>query len=281
LNVLRQMQLSPQEIVSRFIIDPKTREVALYVSKRVAPLDTRQDPATLKHTELGHLALTVSLRDIEEEMRKHKIGLNGALFLTDVHGTILLHKEARLKNTHLPAVLFRQLRVLADQGGTRTALYNDTPTVFQGTKLDADLLLFAMLPERELSAASNKLGLLMAGITLATILLTVSLLMGFLKRTLVKPIQALGAAAAEIGRGNLSCQIEINSNDELGDLANSFQGMRRSLAESNERISYLAYHDSLTALRNRLMFNEYLTHALAHAQRSGSILALLFLDVDN
>ena len=281
LEVLRRMQDLPQATASRFFIDPETREVALYVSKRVAPLDKTQDPAALKHTLLGHLALTVSLSDIESEIAVHSIGKTGALFLTDEQGTVLLHKQKDHKNTKLPAPLFQQLHDLALRGGYRTAIFNDTETVFQGARIHKDLLLFAMLPQSELSAASRKLGLLMAGITFATILLTVSLLMGFLKRTLIKPIQALGAAAIEIGRGNLGCSLDVHSRNELGELATAFKDMSRSLETSNERISYLAYHDHLTGLPNRLMFNEYLTHALAHAQRTGGMLALLFLDVDN
>ncbi|UJS19439.1 MAG: EAL domain-containing protein [Candidatus Brocadia sp.] len=47
-----------------------------------------------------------------------------------------------------------------------------------------------------------------------------------------------------------------------------------------ERIRHMAFHDSLTALPNRILFNDRLTIALAHAQRMDEILAVLFLDLD-
>lgn len=53
----------------------------------------------------------------------------------------------------------------------------------------------------------------------------------------------------------------------------------RKLAE--DRLHYLAYHDSLTGLPNRHLFDDRLTVALAHARRSGDIVALLLLDLDN
>jgi diguanylate cyclase (GGDEF)-like protein len=53
----------------------------------------------------------------------------------------------------------------------------------------------------------------------------------------------------------------------------------RRLAE--ERIRYLAYHDSLTGLGNRVLFKETLSVALAHARRSQSPLGMLFLDLDH
>ncbi|HEY0140733.1 MAG TPA: EAL domain-containing protein [Thermoanaerobaculia bacterium] len=52
----------------------------------------------------------------------------------------------------------------------------------------------------------------------------------------------------------------------------------RTYAE--EQIKHLAYHDALTNLPNRLLFKDRLTVALSHAQRDGSHLAVLFLDLD-
>ncbi|MFZ5586688.1 MAG: PAS domain S-box protein [Thermodesulfobacteriota bacterium] len=50
---------------------------------------------------------------------------------------------------------------------------------------------------------------------------------------------------------------------------------------SQEQISYQAYHDALTGLPNRQLFNDRLKVALAQAQRRGRGLAVLFLDLDN
>jgi diguanylate cyclase (GGDEF)-like protein len=47
-----------------------------------------------------------------------------------------------------------------------------------------------------------------------------------------------------------------------------------------DRIQHLAHHDDLTGLPNRLLFNSQLEQALARAQRLGSSVALLFLDLD-
>lgn len=52
----------------------------------------------------------------------------------------------------------------------------------------------------------------------------------------------------------------------------------RALAE---QISHLAEHDSLTGLPNRLLLNDRLDQAIAQAGRKGSLLAILFLDLDN
>lgn len=51
--------------------------------------------------------------------------------------------------------------------------------------------------------------------------------------------------------------------------------------EEQEIQGYLATHDSLTDLPNRLLFVERLTQAIARAHRAGSRVAILFLDLDH
>ncbi|HEX6289965.1 MAG TPA: EAL domain-containing protein [Herpetosiphonaceae bacterium] len=47
------------------------------------------------------------------------------------------------------------------------------------------------------------------------------------------------------------------------------------------QIQYLAFHDPLSNLPNRVLFMERLTHGLERAQRNHKSVALLFLDLDN
>lgn len=51
--------------------------------------------------------------------------------------------------------------------------------------------------------------------------------------------------------------------------------------KAEDRINFLAHHDVLTGLPNRLLFRERLEQALVHARRQNHIVALLFLDLDN
>ncbi|TVM04216.1 MAG: hypothetical protein CV087_00810 [Candidatus Brocadia sp. WS118] len=47
-----------------------------------------------------------------------------------------------------------------------------------------------------------------------------------------------------------------------------------------EKIKHLAFHDNLTSLPNRILFNDRLTLALARAHRMNEMLAVLFVDLD-
>jgi diguanylate cyclase (GGDEF)-like protein/PAS domain S-box-containing protein len=50
---------------------------------------------------------------------------------------------------------------------------------------------------------------------------------------------------------------------------------------AEERIQFLAFQDSLTELPNRVLFRDRVGQAIARADRAGTRLALLFLDLDN
>jgi diguanylate cyclase (GGDEF)-like protein len=51
-------------------------------------------------------------------------------------------------------------------------------------------------------------------------------------------------------------------------------------ADAQERLRQLANYDSLTGLPNRALFRDRLAQAMARSQRSGSAMALMFLDLD-
>lgn len=54
-----------------------------------------------------------------------------------------------------------------------------------------------------------------------------------------------------------------------------------ALTQAEEELRFLAHHDPLTALTNRLLFNDRLEHALHSAQTHNQPLALLFVDIND
>ena len=60
--------------------------------------------------------------------------------------------------------------------------------------------------------------------------------------------------------------------------------LRASLSERDTlaaQLEHQAFHDSLTDLANRALFNDRVRHALARARRDGGCLAVLFVDLDD
>ncbi|HRD67179.1 MAG TPA: EAL domain-containing protein [Candidatus Competibacter sp.] len=51
--------------------------------------------------------------------------------------------------------------------------------------------------------------------------------------------------------------------------------------QAEQQLSFLAHHDSLTGLPNRVLFNDRLTHAIRRAARESVQVAVLFIDLDH
>jgi diguanylate cyclase (GGDEF)-like protein/PAS domain S-box-containing protein len=68
----------------------------------------------------------------------------------------------------------------------------------------------------------------------------------------------------------------IGTAQSIGRQIGQYMGRR----EAEEALKFVAGHDGLTKLLNRMMFNQRLEHALALAQRNKSRLAVLFIDLD-
>ena len=108
--------------------------------------------------------------------------------------------------------------------------------------------------DRELSALRWRT--LAVGLA-ATALLTAVILIAT-RRSILKPVKALVRATREIAAGNLDKPVRHKSTNELGLLAESFDGMRRSLAGARNEIDGL-----MTGLESQV---EERTAALKEAQ---------------
>ncbi len=69
--------------------------------------------------------------------------------------------------------------------------------------------------------------LIMAGLAAAAIALLLALV---LSRRILRPVEALTAAARHMEQGHLNQQVEVHSNDEIGELAHAFNAMASGLA---------------------------------------------------
>jgi diguanylate cyclase (GGDEF)-like protein len=277
----KALRASGQKGLTRYLRNPDNDRLALVVARPLVLWDRSVDPVGTPPTLRGYLAVTVDLASLRDQIQEHRIGENGYLFLADFEGRILFHPDRVALGPEAPQRLqdlaaFRGLPPLAfaaELAGERLLL--------RGRRLHPDLYLYGVLPEAELSATSDRLGMTVGTVTLLVILLTASLLFGTIRAVLLKPIQHLSRAAREIGLGNLDAPVPVESTDELGHLAGAFREMSQNLRDSQEQIRELAYRDSLTGLPNRHSFHEYLAHALADAKRHRQNLAILFLDLDN
>jgi diguanylate cyclase (GGDEF)-like protein len=115
------------------------------------------------------------------------------------------------------------------------------------------------------------------GLGVATVLL-VSLLVS---RSIRRPLRDLKVGAENFALGDLDYRIPIHRRDELGDALEMFNSMAAALEGGQEDLVHQAFHDTLTGLPNRSLFQDRLVHAIARQERDHRPLAVLLVDLDD
>ena len=132
-----------------------------------------------------------------------------------------------------------------------------------------------------------------AGAALALVALVVLALA--MARRISGPIVALAHTARAVQGGDGLARAAVHGPSEVAEVATAFNAMTDALqastrsleAEVAERkqveaqVRDVAFHDPLTHLPNRLLFNDRLGQAIASSARSRVYCALMFLDLDH
>ncbi|MEC4720772.1 sensor domain-containing diguanylate cyclase [Noviherbaspirillum sp. CPCC 100848] len=138
----------------------------------------------------------------------------------------------------------------------------------------------AFRPVNELRSFALKASAILGSLVFAVLL--------FALPRLLRPLSEAAAAIRAMADGKTEiAPLPVIRNDEVGKLLGGFNVLVEKLRNeeaarkaSEERLVFLALHDSLTGLVNRIGLEGRLEDALARAERAGSQLALLFCDLD-
>lgn len=99
-------------------------------------------------------------------------------------------------------------------------------------------------------------------------------------RNILRPISHTTRALLLQSQG-MSQELDVTLKaSETRDLIVAFNHMSEKIKQREKRLDYIAHHDTLTNLPNRLMFNERLKHAIQLTDRNDNQLALMMLDLD-
>ncbi|MDT8999448.1 EAL domain-containing protein [Paucibacter sp. APW11] len=128
----------------------------------------------------------------------------------------------------------------------------------------------------EAVAPYRQLQLILLALTLLGVLVFAlgSVLMA---RRISGPVKALAESAERLGAGDYDTPVQRTSTDEIGDLAQAFEGMRQGIRKREEQVHRLAFWDQLTDLPNREQFSQFLLNRIQH---DDSPCAVLMLDLD-
>ncbi|MEN2767035.1 bifunctional diguanylate cyclase/phosphodiesterase [Ornithinibacillus xuwenensis] len=102
----------------------------------------------------------------------------------------------------------------------------------------------------------------------------------YISGRIVRPVIEIANKVKQISSGNFGVSLTHKRNDEIGSLTNDINKMSTYLQNYKQTIEFQAYHDELTGLPNRRMFNRNLAERLGEAQLTEQKVAVLFLDLD-
>ncbi|MDH5711343.1 MAG: diguanylate cyclase [Gammaproteobacteria bacterium] len=98
---------------------------------------------------------------------------------------------------------------------------------------------------------------------------------------IVNPICCLKNAANRVGKGDYSSCLSWARQDEIGELAQSFDEMTMHLEQAQNKLEILSRQDGLTGILNRREFDRLFPIELNRAARFDRNLSLIFIDIDH
>lgn len=110
---------------------------------------------------------------------------------------------------------------------------------------------------------------------------TVVVAVGLLLTWIMRPLYRAAEQAERMTQGEIPLEpLPVERDDEVGHLTAAFNRLLAKLSSSQAELERLVHHDPLTGLPNRSLLADRIEQALSRAQRNGTRVAVLFMDLD-
>ncbi|MBI5097196.1 MAG: diguanylate cyclase, partial [Nitrospirae bacterium] len=134
-----------------------------------------------------------------------------------------------------------------------------------------------MTPEETIYAGISVRKYLFFDLPASIVLLTIAGILGW---RISRPIRQITSASMAMSHGDLASRVNLRREDEIGQLADTFNEMAASIQSSHEELTRLSSTDGLTGLYNHREFQKRLEGEISRASRYASPLSLLMMDID-
>ena len=281
---------SSQDIWTSVYIDFGTQDLVATRARRVLGPDGQLR---------GVVATDMPLRALNDFVGNLEISPNGLAFIIEPNGNLIASscspnvrdlgqgKSNRLNAAEsgnaLLTEIYRQLKPMLAEGlddnSQRTFFFNNS----SGAKINVAFELFkdsaglewvnvVALPDQDFMGgiSNNVMRTTLLAIAATIIVVIIGL---WILNWVTTDLKQLSVAVNQVGCGNFEEPISIRRNDEIGDLAKSFQAMK-----------YRLQTDHLTGLPNRYAFEQFLNSAIQRYQdgcKDAAPFAVLFIDINN
>ncbi len=179
----------------------------------------------------GVLVADFDLSDLWQSVLSTRIGKSGYAYVVDDKGNLIAHpdnsflvKHQNLANVHQVADFLKGIKDVHES-------ISETSVPVLSTYEPITRTNWAVIveePTRDVFASITAFYRLGIGILLGAMLLAIGLSLFFRKR-LLGPIRQLAAGARRLGRGEFTNKIPVQTHDELGELAETFNNMGQNI----------------------------------------------------
>jgi diguanylate cyclase (GGDEF)-like protein len=227
-----------------------------------------------------------------ERMQETRLGTSGGFLLISPADQLFVassNPEMILKPTPPPGVNLLHDRAMAGYRGTGITVNASAVEELSAmvTVPSTGWFVVAHVPTEEAFHPTDVLRSFMFKASAASLVAILVILLLVLPRIL-RPLTDAARAIRDMADNKCKLvPLPIIRDDEVGQLVSGFNFLvdrlrtEEAAREASEaRLKFMAHHDSLTGLYNRAVLEDRLEQALAHTERDGSQIALLFCDLD-
>lgn len=198
---------------------------------------------------IGVAGVDVALDHIDELLPEYKIGNNGFVILVTSEGNVIYHPNTDNQQKSLSELNVDKTLIQAVEGGKDTSVHysadGKSKYGYVGRIGSTDYLTISCLPASEYFASLIRCIIIVLLLVIAGIVVII-ITIRHLATQLTKPIVALNDVAQELAEGNLDVTLDIASENEIGELADSIQKTVDRLKE------YINYINEISSVLDRL-----------------------------
>ncbi len=235
----------------------------------------------------GYLAAELSLAGLVATVEDQRVGSSGFAYVVDGHGNLVAGPRGRFTPgadlSQRPAVasLLATLAHTPDPELFRVGNFGTGDERVVGAYAGVVGPGWAVVSEQPLDAAYTQVRSMQHRILVGFLAaLAVALVLALLfSRGLTRPLKRFVSSALDIAKGRFGSQVELKSNNELGELARTFNHMSQQLLSYDRENKSLyqsleqGYLETILALANSIDSKDPYTRG--HSQRVGDISAAI------
>ena len=206
---------------------------------------------------LGIAGMDIDYNDLVNQVRAIKCYNTGYAALVNDQGDTVYNPNFD-PGTALSDINLRGIVSFSEQSSGEFPLsyfLGETKKMLSYTTLANGMKLVITAPQSEIMAMSNSL---MRRVIVSTVLVLVTFLFLtiMVSRRITGPLKTLAHVAREINDGKLEVTFPGETNDEIGDLVHAMEKMVHHLKHHIDDLNSLAYHDSLTGVKNKTAYDD-------------------------